>query len=138
MAKKVNSENGYDLILNAVNTIKDANDKSHEDIKTLIAMGLKASLVKNEADALVFNKTIQELACTIREHNSRLKTVEDNQDKGKEVVREFRALKKDLTLIKKRWLLVLTGMILFVVIITFLYDIGAINDVLLKLFGKIN
>ena len=128
----------HDVILDAIKTVKDANDKSHEEIKEVIRLTIQGSEIKYGADLQAFNFTIKELADTIKEHNSRLKTVEDNQNKGKEVIREFRDLKKDLSLIKKRWLLVLTGMILFVVVITFLYDIGAINDLLLKLFGKID
>jgi len=128
----------HDVILDAIKTVKDANDKSHEEIKEVIRLTIQGSEIKYGADLQAFNFTIRELSDTIREHNSRLRTVEENQDKGKGVIREFRDLKKDLTLIKKRWLLILTGMILFVVVITFLYDIGAINDILLKLFGKID
>lgn len=121
------SESEYNAILAALNTLQTANDTCHDDIKELLNMGMKGLQLKMDADNNVISKAIVDLTSVIREHNSRLKSVEEIQEKGKKVVDEFKRLKDGLLYCKKRWFLILVGLVLIIVIVSTLVDIGMLS-----------
>jgi hypothetical protein len=77
----------------------------------------------------------------IEEHviqtNGRVTELECESLKRKEAVADFRRLEARIRNLGKRWIFFLLGGILFVVVVTFLYDIGAITSVLKSLFSKV-
>jgi hypothetical protein len=133
------SESEHNAILNALNTIQKANDTSHGDIKELLNMGMKGLQLKMDADNNVISSAIVNLTTEIREHNSRLKKVEIVQDERKEVVADFKRMKRTFVNLKKRWIFILSGLILLIVIVDFLADIEilSIQRVLTYIWDKI-
>jgi hypothetical protein len=126
-----------EVVLSAIQTLHDSNTESHNAIKETMAGGMKGIQIKMDADNLVISKSIIDLTKEIREHNGRLATVEDLCERGKIKVQGYDELVKVLNRFKKRWVVILLGAILFVIIVNFLYDIGAITQILQKLFMKV-
>lgn len=88
-----------------------------------------------------YHKEAMESSDRIEEHviktNGRVTDLECESQKRAEAVKDFRSLENKLKLISKKWLLFLLGGILFVVSVTFLYDIGAITEIIQRLISKI-
>lgn len=72
----------------------------------------------------------------LKKQNGTIAELQKESDKRQKVVDEFHEFKNRFVMIKKKWVWLLLGSILFVVTIQFLYDIGAITEIILKIIDK--
>jgi len=119
-----------DLILNAINTLKDANKESHDAIVKGINLTLDASAYVADQKLTAINNHLAKLNGTVAE-------LQKESDKRKIAVEDFRNLEKKFYWPKKNWVYVLLSAILFNVVITFLYDVGLLKGTMQWIADKI-
>ena len=130
------SEPDISLVLDAIGDLRQSNKESHEAIGRDITGGLKGVKLKIDADNYVTNRNIQDLTREIREHNGRLKAVEESQAKQTTRLLVFDKHVRFMNTLKKRWIIVTLGIILFFSAFQFLYDLGWVEKIIDFLIHK--
>jgi len=119
-----------DLILNAINTLKDANKESHDAIVKGINLTLDASAYVSDQKLTAINNHLAKLNGTVAE-------LQRESDKRRKAVEDFRELEKKFYWPKKNWIYVLLSAILFNVVVIFLYDVGLLRGTVQWIAEKI-
>jgi hypothetical protein len=131
------SQREINLVLEAINDLRQSNTESHEAIRETIKAGIHGLQLKIETDNEILNKTIGALTGEIKEHNGRLRKVEQIQDThdGKIIIFDKHVM--FLATLKKRWLLATIGILVFFACINFLLNTGWMQKIILFLIDKL-
>lgn len=131
----------YSAILQAIESIQDANNKCYDDLKLIFSTGLNGIRAENNANQFVINESLKALDKTINAHNGRLFDVETKLEKREKIsddaIREFKGYVGKIKWIKKNWYL-LIGLFIFAVgFVLILFRIEAVDKAISWLIGKI-
>jgi hypothetical protein len=129
------SGENIDIILSAIDTVRETNEKSHEDIRDLIDAKLNQINTTIAANVRETNMAIAGLTDVISTHNSRLKKAEISQEKLKEefdcfkegrisIVKELSGHNSIIKNAKKFWWLWIILFFLFLIIGINVYEAG--------------
>lgn len=119
-----------DAILNALNTIKDANNQAHEDLREFIRGGIKGIHLEMAANAEITNKAIEALSEKQAKQNGNVAKLQKESNDRAEVVADFRRLEQKLLDYKKKWMYVVGGAVLFVLVIVVVYDMIGVSGII--------
>lgn len=111
-----------DAILNALETIRDSNNRAHEDLREFIRGGIKGIHLEMAANSEVVNNNIEALSDRQAKQNSNVAKLQEESDKRKCAVDDFRRLEKRLLDARRKWPYLLAGAIGFVLAVVLLYD----------------
>ena len=95
--------------------------------------GIHASM---DAQFNMVNDDLTEIKSHLEKQNGSIACLQKESNERKLVVEEFHTFKKKFTVMRKNWIWYILGGILFVVTITFLYDIGAITELIEKIIDR--
>ena len=127
----------HDAIIMAITQLAENNKQSHDDIRNLIESSHETIKAELATEMKGVAASITSLDKTIKEHNARLKKSEELIEKGKTKMVNYDQVLSELHKVKKNWIFLILGGIMFVAFVTFLYDVGAIGDLIQKIFDKI-
>lgn len=121
-----------EAIIFALNNIQKTNEKAHEDLREFIRGGIKGIHLEMAANAEITNKAIEALSERQAKQNGNVAKLQEESDKRKSAVDDFRRLEKKLQDTQKKWPYLLAGAVGFVLAVLILYDtvgIGGIIDI---------
>lgn len=127
----------YDAIMTAIESIRDTNKEAHDDIRSLIDGGLKGYSVQLDTEMKLVNEHLLQLTLRADKANGTVADLVKADQETKKVLEDFRKLRRKIDWHKKNWYFVMLGIILFIVTITFLYDIGMVSKGLEWIVEKI-
>ena len=119
-----------EAILHALSTIKEANNKAHDDLREFIRGGIKGIHLEMAANSEVTNKNIEVLSDRQAAQNSNVAKLQEESDKRKCAVDDFRRLEKRMKDYRKKWLYLAAGAVGFVLAVVILYDAIGINGII--------
>lgn len=119
-----------ELILNAINTIREANDNSHNDLRDRIHEGLRGIQLVMEANAEVTNKSIRVLADKQQVQNGNVARLQGESNARKADVENLQRFEQSISGYKKKWLYILAGAVGFVLAIVVLYDMIGMSGII--------
>ena len=131
------SENEVNIILDAVETVKQSNDQAHELLKEFILVGNGAIQKNIEASSWVTNCDIKALTARVDRANGNVAKLQAESDARKVVIDDFRKLEKEIKTIRNRWMIILLGFILAVLIVNIVYDLGGFPKMFEWLINKV-
>lgn len=124
-------------ILNAITEMNKSHDKCISALKEEMAIIQRASRVHLSSEMEVVNKEIRGLQQRMDKQNGNVAALQAESIKRQEVVNDFRTLERNIKKVRARWMLLLLGGILFVVIVTAIYDLGGFPKMFAWLIDKI-
>ena len=119
-----------EAILYALKTIQETNNKAHEDLREFIRGGIKGIHLEMAANAELTNEIIKELSDRQAKQNSNVAKLQKESNDRAEVVADFRRLEKKLFDYKKKWMYVVGGAVLFVLVIVVVYDMIGVSGII--------
>ena len=119
-----------EAILHALNTIKEANSAAHEDLREFIRGGISGIHAEMAANAEVTNNNIKTLTDRQEKQNSNVAKLQEESDKRKCAVDDFRRLEKGIKDYRKKWPYLAAGAVGFVLAVVILYDAIGINGII--------
>jgi hypothetical protein len=119
-----------EAILHALSTIKEANNKAHDDLREFIRGGIKGIHLEMAANSEVTNKDIEVLSDRQAAQNSNVAKLQEESDKRKRAVDDFRRLEKGMKDYRKKWPYLAAGAVGFVLAVVILYDAIGINGII--------
>lgn len=131
------TKNEIAIILDELSAIREANNECHNAMLQQVEAGMKALRAEFNANAFVVNERLQKIEQHLARQNGSIKELWDESDKRKIAVEDFRRLESKLKWLRKNWLLIMFLAIFFIVIVTLLYDIGAIDQIINKIIDKL-
>ena len=131
------SNQNIGMILTAIDDLRKSNNETHQGIKDTVTAGISGLHLKIEADTIVTTGAIQELTRELKLHNGRLKKVEEAQEAARIKFVKFDKHVAVMTTIKKRWVLLVLGLILFFSGIDFLIQTGFLPKIINFLITKL-
>lgn len=131
------SENEVNTILNAVDTIKESNEKAHGLLKEFIVIGNSAIQKNIEASAWVTNNDIKALTARVDKANGNVAKLQKESDDRKVVIEDFRKLERKIKAVRNRWVLILLCFVLAVLIVNVIYDMGGFPKMFEWLINKV-
>jgi len=131
------SENEVNTILNAVDTIKTDNEEAHRLLREFICYGNAAIQRNIEASAWVTNRDIKDLVARMDKNNGNVAKLQVESDLRKKAYDDFCGFQRNMKKIRSKWMLILLGAILFVVVVIFFYDMGMFPKIFEWLINKV-
>ena len=131
------SEPDIQLVLTAITDLRDANNATHDAIRETLTSGIHGLQLKMEVDNSLINRSLEDLAKDLKYNRDRIKKFEDSQEKISQKMVRFDRHVAVMTTIKKRWILLTIGLLLFFTSFNFLYHAGWIQKILNFLISKI-
>lgn len=119
-----------EAILYALKTIQETNNKAHEDLREFIRGGIKGIHLEMAANAELTNEIIKELSDRQAKQNSNVAKLQKESNDRAEVVADFRRLEQKLLDYKKKWMYVVGGAVLFVLVIVVVYDMIGVSGII--------
>lgn len=129
------------IILTAIQDMKDSHNKCMESVREEMRAGLKGSAIQIKAEMEVVNSHLISLDQRVAKQNGDVAALKAESLKREEAVRDFRELEKDISAVKRtlrtKWMLFLLGGVLFVVSVIFIYEMGAFPKLFNWLINKV-
>jgi len=119
-----------EAILYALQTIQETNNKAHEDLREFIRGGIKGIHLEMAANAELTNEIIKELSDRQAKQNGNVAKLQKESNDRAEVVADFRRLEQKLLDYKKKWMYVVGGAVLFVLVIVVVYDMIGVSGII--------
>lgn len=119
-----------EAILYALKTIQETNNKAHEDLREFIRGGIKGIHLEMAANAELTNEIIKELSDRQAKQNGNVAKLQKESNDRAEVVADFRRLEQKLLDYKKKWMYVVGGAALFVLVIVVVYDMIGVSGII--------
>jgi len=127
LLKSKMSETEHNLIMAAIEIVRDTNNEAHDDIKELLSAGMRASRIQADTEMSIVNNRIDQITKKMDIQNGQVKALQIESGNRQQAFNDFRELQKVIKKYRKNWVFILLGTILFVVIVIFLYDTGLIT-----------
>jgi hypothetical protein len=135
MAEKIKSTEAT-VILQALDSIKSANEVRHEELKERLKEGLRGIRIQLAADNEVINDHLERINNSVAKHEERLDLEEDCVREIKKVVDDYTKFRGHLTKIGKKWYWIIIGLFLFILVTVFIYDAGMVGRILEFIISK--
>lgn len=119
-----------EAILLALKTIQTTNEQAHQDLREFIRGGIKGIHLEMAANAEVTTQAIDILAERQDKQNSNVAKLQEESDKRRAAVEDFRRLEEQLKVFKKKWLYFLVGGVAFVLVIVIIYDVIGLSGII--------
>ena len=119
-----------EAILYALKTIQETNNRAHEDLREFIRGGIKGIHLEMAANAELTNEIIKELSDRQAKQNSNVAKLQKEGNDRAEVVVDFRRMEQKLLDYKKKWMYVVGGAVLFVLVIVVVYDMIGVSGII--------
>lgn len=117
-------------ILSALSTVQTANEKSHDDLRTLIHESLSMVAKNIDATAQITNEKLQGINDHFARLNGSVARLQKESDERKIVVEDFRRLEKGLMGMKKKWAYILGGAVLLILMVVVIYDAIGLSGII--------
>ena len=111
-----------EAILNAIDTIKDANDRAHDNLKDIIQGGLSGVRATMDANFELTRGYINNLSEKQAKQNGNVARLQEEAIRQAKEIEELQRMRKKLIRHRKNWLYFAIGAVLFVVMVVMLYD----------------
>jgi hypothetical protein len=131
------SEPDIELVLTAINDLRQSNNETHGAIKDTLTAGLHGLQLKIETDNTLLNQAIEQVNQVLMGQNDRLQRLEDGQGEAREKLRNFDRHVRFFQGLKKRWYMAAIGLILAFSALNFLYDTGWLRKIFDFLIKKL-
>lgn len=119
-----------EAILLALKTIQTTNEQAHQDLREFIRGGIKGIHIEMAANTEVTTQAIDILAERQDKQNSNVAKLQEESDKRRAAVDDFRRLEEQLKVFKKKWLYFLVGGVAFVLVIVIIYDVIGLSGII--------
>ena len=119
-----------EAILYALKTIQETNNKAHEDLREFIRGGIKGIHLEMATNAELANEIIKELSDRQAKQNGNVAKLQKESNDRAEVVADFRRMEQKLLDYKKKWMYVVGGAVLFVLVIVVVYDMIGVSGII--------
>jgi Flp pilus assembly protein TadB len=129
MEEKITS-NECSVILDALRGYRDANDKSHEDIRELIHEGLRGIRLTMDANAETTNERLGTMVKRMDTNNGNVAALQKSSNERAEAVRDFRRLEAELSGFKRKWLYLIGGAVALVLAVVVIYDLVGLRGLI--------
>lgn len=125
------------LILSAIESMNKSHDKCICALREEMAIIQRASTAQVSAEMEVVNMRITSLDGKVSIQNGAVASLKTESLNREQAVKDFRKLEGTIKKVRAKWLLLLLGGILFVVIVTLIYDLGGFPKMFEWLINKI-
>ncbi len=119
-----------EAILYALKTIQDTNSQAHEDLREFIRGGIAGIHLEMAANAEVTSDAIKVLSENQAKQNDNVAKLQEKSDERALAVADFRRLEANLRGYKKKWMYVVGGAVLFVLVIVVVYDMIGVSGII--------
>ena len=124
-------------ILNAIEQMNKSHDACICALKEEMSIIQRASAVHLSAEMEVVNNEIRGLQKRMDKQNGNVAALQAESLSRAEAVKDFRKLEANIKKVRAKWMLLILGGILFVVIVTAIYDLGGFPKLFEWLINKV-
>lgn len=124
-------------ILNAIEQMNKSHDACICALKEEMSIIQRASAVHLSAEMEVVNNEIRGLQKRMDKQNGNVAALQAESLSRAEAVKDFRKLEANIKKVRAKWMLLILGGILFIVIVTAIYDLGGFPKMFEWLINKV-